>query len=1431
MRSWTHFLFPAALFLGLVLLLVGSRSGIWDPWEMDRAHVARQMAGKPKILVVEPTDELLPRMRQLDSENLFFVGMDHPAPLTGSIGKKVVGGTSSRLLKMSETRLQAEVFHGIVVDAALLVPEDLEGPRVFDTDKGLAFLESFEDAAPGAPIWIVADDSKQCETVTGALEQSMVRQALNTLDQDYDLLPEALKSAPKLDVARREAQAGKKGKGAAKSAELPHETSVSPEVQKLVEERAGVYPFVLSVPCVTKDDDSLTAALAKAHGISWWRAQFKGYVEPTTKKNRTPDLATHTVPPLDYWMCAVSYKVFGFSEFSSRLPFVIMGFLTLLLFGLFLRSLLGAGIAGVATLVLATIPMFIGQSKNLSGEASYMFALTLGVLSFGALVLKGVSVTRILGLAVAFVLLFLAKGLFGLFILIAILGSYIVVTRDLRWRPVLLPFAVLTALFGVLILVVQLPSEWTFFEHFKFMNKAFRGGPLHEHRTFEYFVRGLAFSWMPWTLIMPFAFANLLPRKDLQSDESRLGLLTLLWFAIPFMAHSAMLPDFLHAVYPASASLALAVALLWRRERQTGTINRLQGVVIVGMAIMLMANLVKSPGPMFSFLTWDPHFSSETDPFPVDFVLGTLGKGLLALTVLLMAVYYLRGGTIFVTVARFFRRPRPLWIALWVLFAGLGMRLLVGLGTRYFDALKHANARHLGLVRELPRELLMMRPESIMAYIGAILIGLVALLKFSPMGGWLAKKLRFLSTPARAVAGLHKRLATSLLLPALGAVLALGAFILMAMGVNGFVQSGSLAEGWWGAAFFSSAMVWLGLALPLLVGAALVVPALLGLTKERLAVRDVALWLLVAVTVTLLAFAGKLFRTSTMTAPDVWVLMLASFVLVLDSVLVWSASSKCRFHTTSWLFALGAVVWFVVPLANRWPFVEGTVYPSSSANFLHYLFLESKTTWLLLLPILFLIANALFEPFDRWIRRIPKVAGTLDGAGEWNPGKWPAAIQKPAVAQVLITLVIVAFAAFFGAKLLPSFSKEVSQKHILGIYFKAEGTDQIGNDIFKYQKGESGTGEDRNFYTAPIPAVASQNELTQVLLADKDELVKVVRSSTDPGEPYVVLRGFDPANDADGDGHRDFEAAAGLATDVEGKTVTDSTQTWTPGQWKDAVFVDWRGTAVKVEDNTKDTVTLAFPPGMDPARTETLRYVLDSPDAPNHQASAMEKERYYVILSQDSFSSVNHSFRTKSGGRHVPVLDSSNANFLLAASYLEEGEENHNRFAQATLTPEEFSKLKDVKGGWVDFDSKLKFLGYTINSDTVGRNDKVKIRFYFEVTGNITANWKVFVHMDSATSSNRIHGDHWPLNMTEDPEIKECVGCWRTNHWMKGDIVVDELVREVPLGSPTGQYNIHFGFYTPGSDKRLEVKDWEKGKVQYRPSDKDRVQVGSFEVN
>ncbi len=111
-------------------------------------------------------------------------------------------------------------------------------------------------------------------------------------------------------------------------------------------------------------------------------------------------------PPMGFWLMALSYKVFGISEFSTRLPSAIMGVLTILLMYKTSIELFGKKLIGfVAALILGTSVWYVirVRSGNLESVFVFFFILTiylsikssknfkwfpLAMLSFGSLILS-----------------------------------------------------------------------------------------------------------------------------------------------------------------------------------------------------------------------------------------------------------------------------------------------------------------------------------------------------------------------------------------------------------------------------------------------------------------------------------------------------------------------------------------------------------------------------------------------------------------------------------------------------------------------------------------------------------------------------------------------------------------------------------------------------------------------------------------------------------------------------------------------------------------------------------------------------------------------------------------------------------------------------------------------------------------------------------
>ena len=327
-----------------------------------------------------------------------------------------------------------------------------------------------------------------------------------------------------------------------------------------------------------------------------------------------------------------------------------------------------------------------------------------------------------------------------------------------------------------------------------------------------------------------------------------------------------------------------------------------------------------------------------------------------------------------------------------------------------------------------------------------------------------------------------------------------------------------------------------------------------------------------------------------------------------------------------------------------------------------------------------------------------------------------------------------------------------------------------------------------------------------------------------------------------------------------------STKSWEIDQWAGAWLIDSDDWRFRVIRNTTDRIyydstgAVAPPklvakkkgrkaPAFDARGSASNYYRLDSEKSVNKKATAMARQRIYALLpkigdhapaynDRGSFSDLNSRFRRQSNGRHLTVLDDRSSRILLSTSHRLADEVDANWIRKATFKDHEFEALvssgsirsyntKKPLDGVVTWDGKLKFLGYRLDKFSVSRGRKFNLHTYFRVEKPIKKSWKIFMHIDR--SGHRIHSDHWPHAVSKGKDGKHCIGCFQTDHWQPGDIVVDTFGRNVPFGAPKGKTEIFMGFFDPQGDKRMKVTSWDNKVVGYKGSD-DRVRIGSFVV-
>ncbi len=1228
-------LFILVSLVAAALLLLRSGSGIWDPWEMDRANLAAQTSGSVKVLLVEAAGEL---------ETLLTKGLAHqPFLVKANSGNKQ---DTARLLSDAGRRVGASVQHAALLDASLVLAQP---------EKSRAFLATAQMKSPGTMLLLVSLTPEHCTQATAILESP------------------------------------------------PADPSASP----------------LLLPCLSLDSTAGLADLdSRLAGLQWTRVLYQS---TDSADGKAASQTIQAAAPLDHWLAGLTYRLFGFSETSSRLPSALLGLALLPLLFFFLRRLTDPRTAALATVITLLTPMFLGQSRNLAGEVSYTLFLSLGVLSFANLALVGTSALPLLGLFAAALLLLLSKGLFAVAVLLLTILAYVLMEGRPR-KATLVPLLSLAALFLALVALVLGPSGWSFFSHLKFMYHPFNGGPDVYRTAFDYFVRQLGFGLFPWVILLPLALA--LAARRLADQRPGIFIIALVWLLVPLLVHSAGIYWFRHTVFPAAPAAGLLLALLWRADEteapEDSSRDWFSAFLVAGLAAVIVQGIFKSSETLVTWLTTDPHIKTSMKGLSNDTgELPSLAKALAAVFILVVLQFQARASAILDSIGRALSRRSVSIALIWLaalLFLANAAAHLIG----RFQGLRPAKTLPTldPLLTQFHLEQLFLRPDLQAALLMLVLLGLVALTVTTPLGALLLR-----CRPLARLAALLQRLSHRFhLVPLVAAVLAAGLALaaLLDLALTFPFQNDRPL-----ALLFArpDPLVALGLALAL--------GALAFLLRRRL---PPAPLLATALFLPLATLTSMLFRHTDGNGLDIRILLATGAVLLTLSWLPLLYRHSLARHLSAALLYVWLLAFLVAPLAQTWISLETTTQGASST--LKYLLTGALVTrialLLLLIPLAARALPALSALLER--KRLPRLATALR----------PVALARHLEAhRAFLPVVLVLgllFAGWYSLKFLPDFSIKVSQKHILDKYLKIEGLEAPGEGLFKF-RGEGGGGDDRNFYTSPIPELGSLDSVMEVLLSPDALSISVNRASSHPGPDKVAL-------------------------------------------------------------------------------------------------PSLADRRRFVVMDQDSFTQADHKYRKAILDRlgdktprpvpHIPVVDGTNKAFLLAADRLPPEVPNDNRFAAVTMSRAQFDNEKGVVKAFVNLEDRLHLLGYRLDARSLTRGSTLKLELFFETVDSISSSYKIFMHIDAASSGNRINGDHWPLSLENDPEKKECVGCWKTNQWLPGDIVVDRYDLEIPLGTPSGTQNIFMGLYQPGSGKRMKVKEVGKNVMH---EGNDRFLIGTFEVN
>jgi 4-amino-4-deoxy-L-arabinose transferase-like glycosyltransferase len=297
-------------------------------------------------------------------------------------------------------------------------------------------------------------------------------------------------------------------------------------------------------------------------------------------------------PPLVYWFTALSIRLFGLSEWSSRLApalFALMGCLSLYVTG---ATLFNRRTGVLSAIVLATSVLYYAISRTLILDMPVTALITVSLCSF-LIALRQPDGWKRLALLYAFYagcgLTMLTKGLIG----IVIPGMIIFV-----WMLVMNQWSVLRSLYlpSGLILFLLIAAPWHILvqrANPEFFNFYF----IHEHlqryltkvhgryKPFWYFIPVLAGGLFPWSAFLVQAVRRALPRSWKDRHLHREMVFLLLWAGLIFLFFSASSSKLAPYILPVFPPLALIIGKYLADAWEQGAIPGLHGAY-VGLAIL-----------------------------------------------------------------------------------------------------------------------------------------------------------------------------------------------------------------------------------------------------------------------------------------------------------------------------------------------------------------------------------------------------------------------------------------------------------------------------------------------------------------------------------------------------------------------------------------------------------------------------------------------------------------------------------------------------------------------------------------------------------------------------------------------------------------------------------------------------------------------------
>lgn len=274
-------------------------------------------------------------------------------------------------------------------------------------------------------------------------------------------------------------------------------------------------------------------------------------------------------PPLQIWATALAFKLFGIGEWQARLWSGLTSFLTIIAVGLTAGSLFGKRAGVIASLILASSPIWIlgGHFNSLDMGLSAFMAMSLFamLLSQSAPKKSGAEAFWMIVCWANMALAVLSKGLIGIALPGLVLIAYSITSFDWQiWKRLHLVKGLIVFLAITAPWFIWVSLENPEFPNFFFIREHFERFTTDEHRRvapWYYFFPLLLGGFLPWLLQLPKGILLAFQERSNQEPTFKPLWLCLIWCVLIFAFFSksqSKLPGYIIPIFPALAILAAA---------------------------------------------------------------------------------------------------------------------------------------------------------------------------------------------------------------------------------------------------------------------------------------------------------------------------------------------------------------------------------------------------------------------------------------------------------------------------------------------------------------------------------------------------------------------------------------------------------------------------------------------------------------------------------------------------------------------------------------------------------------------------------------------------------------------------------------------------------------------------------------------------------